>query len=600
MKRAYYILLNVILVIITTTSCHHAQVVGVAPDGNTIARARLTFEEQREYDKLYLEAINQKLLDHYDAAYELLQRALTINPQASEALFEMGKMQLAFSHKTDSMLIAQSDSMLEEAVRLEPSNRYFRSVLAERKVRRGKYDEAAKLYQAMVEEKPKSQDVATLIRIYEALGDFSKALDAVKQLETLEGPDESTVMETFNIYSQMGKPEEGFAAIEALCSDNPSDTHYRILLGELYLQHNRKDEALAIFDDILSKEPGNQLVKIAMLQNFINEGDSVRFDSSMSEIMFDRKIENEQKLSLLQAYAGEALRGAKYCSKESIYKHFTEALSLPQYDSKMGELCLAFIEAAKLPEETTILPIKAILRDQPEHMHARLLMLSQYIKDEQIDEIIPLCEEGILQHPDALIFYYYAGAAYSQQDDTERSIATFERSKPHITQDADHGMASDILALLGDLYHRDNKKSEAFEAYEAALQHNPQNVLCLNNYAYFLSLESDQYEKALSMSKKVIEIEPNNPTYLDTYAWILYCMKQYTQARIYIDQTLKNILEEEVDDPQNASLYDHAGDIYFRCGEQKSALEHWNHALKITDDDELKTKLNKKTRTKRL
>ena len=64
-------------------------------------------------------------------------------------------------------------------------------------------------------------------------------------------------------------------------------------------------------------------------------------------------------------------------------------------------------------------------------------------------------------------------------------------------------------------------------------------MLCLNNYAYFLSLDAKDLKKAEKMSYRSITAEPNNSTYLDTYAWILYQQGRYEEARIYIEQALK-------------------------------------------------------------
>ena len=122
------------------------------------------------------------------------------------------------------------------------------------------------------------------------------------------------------------------------------------------------------------------------------------------------------------------------------------------------------------------------------------------------------------------------------------------------------------------------------------------NLLCLNNYAYYLSQEGRNLEKAEEMSHITVDVEPDNPTYLDTYAWILFQMGQYEQARIYINETLRHASET----PQNASLYDHAGDIYFRCKDRKKALEYWKIALDLTQDKAAKRKIQRKIWRKRI
>ena len=80
---------------------------------------------------------------------------------------------------------------------------------------------------------------------------------------------------------------------------------------------------------------------------------------------------------------------------------------------------------------------------------------------------------------------------------------------------------------------------EAYKAYEQSLKYNPDNIPVLNNYAYYLSLEQTDLDKAEEMSYRTTKAEPNNATYLDTYAWILFIKGNYAEARIYIDEAMK-------------------------------------------------------------
>ena len=47
------------------------------------------------------------------------------------------------------------------------------------------------------------------------------------------------------------------------------------------------------------------------------------------------------------------------------------------------------------------------------------------------------------------------------------------------------------------------------------------------------------------MSKRAIEIEPDNPTYLDTYAWVLYMKGNYKEAEKHMKKALKLLKEPD-------------------------------------------------------
>ena len=141
---------------------------------------------------------------------------------------------------------------------------------------------------------------------------------------------------------------------------------------------------------------------------------------------------------------------------------------------------------------------------------------------------------------------------------------------------------------MGDLLFMRQQEKEAFAAYDSCLQWNADNIGCLNNYAYYLSLKNDRLKEAEEMSYKTIKAEPDNATYLDTYAWILFMEERYAEAKVYIEQALKN------DENVGAVVTEHAGDIYAMNGETERAVELWQQALEQDPGNKLLTKKIKK------
>ena len=92
------------------------------------------------------------------------------------------------------------------------------------------------------------------------------------------------------------------------------------------------------------------------------------------------------------------------------------------------------------------------------------------------------------------------------------------------------------------------------------------------------------------MSFRTVKAEPKNDTYLDTYAWILFEKERYTEARIYIDEAMKN------GGGESATIVEHSGDIYYMLGEVDKALEFWKQAAGMEHESatlERKIKLKK-------
>ena len=136
-------------------------------------------------------------------------------------------------------------------------------------------------------------------------------------------------------------------------------------------------------------------------------------------------------------------------------------------------------------------------------------------------------------------------------------------------------VVSDFYSIMGDIYHEKKMAAESYDAYDSALVYNPDNIGALNNYAYYLSVERKDLDKAEEMSYKTVKAEPKNSTYLDTYAWILFEKGKYAEAKIYIDDAMKNGGEE------SDVIVEHCGDIYFMNGEKEEALKFWFKAKEM-------------------
>ena len=200
-----------------------------------------------------------------------------------------------------------------------------------------------------------------------------------------------------------------------------------------------------------------------------------------------------------------------------------------------------------------------------------------------------MCEPGIEATPDALELYYYLAIAYNQADQADEVLSVCQKALKQVTSQTRKEVVSDFYSLIGDVYHTKKQMEQSYAAYHTALVYNPGNIMVMNNYAYFLSVERRDLDKAEEMSYKTVKAEPNNTTYLDTYAWILFEKGNYAQARIYIDDAMKN--EEE----KSAVVVEHCGDIYFMTGDVEGALKYWKQALEMGSESKtLKRKIEQK------
>ncbi|TNF29602.1 MAG: tetratricopeptide repeat protein, partial [Bacteroidetes bacterium] len=144
-----------------------------------------------------------------------------------------------------------------------------------------------------------------------------------------------------------------------------------------------------------------------------------------------------------------------------------------------------------------------------------------------------------------------------------------------------------LLSVLADAYNNQKLYEESDDAFERALKKDPVNALILNNYAYFLSLRAEKLDKAEEMSRRSNVLQSRQPSYQDTYAWILYQQSKYEEALEWILKAMEN------GGSKSGVIVEHYGDILYKLGETEKAMEQWKNALQLDDhSEELSEKVN--------
>ncbi len=173
-------------------------------------------------------------------------------------------------------------------------------------------------------------------------------------------------------------------------------------------------------------------------------------------------------------------------------------------------------------------------------------------------------------YPTDLDLLTFAGFVYGQKVGGKRAIQIFRQSLDVAQDDKQRGM---LWGYIGDVYHEEGKDKRAFAAYDKALAYDGDNVLVLNNYAYFLSLIDKDLDRALTMSARAIYLEPNNHSYLDTHAWVLHRLGRNDEAKSFMQQALT------LSSQRDANLLMHYGDILWALGETFLAETYWKKAV---------------------
>ena len=524
-------------------------------------------EDRRKFNYYLLEAIRLKEKGGMDEAFDMYNHCLAIDSNSAVAQYELGKLYMYLGQAE------KGEALLVKAMKGEPENYWYKETLAGYYQRKGEFEKGIEVIEQMVVQFPsRLEPLMALVDLYNRAKDYEKVIYTLDRLEKLDGKSEQISMEKFRMYLAMDNAEQAFAEIENLAKEYPYEMRYLTMLGDVYLENGKEEEAYAIFKQVQEKEPEYVPAMLSMASYYEKMGEDSLYRVQLDSLLLNRKVESTTKVNIMRQLIMRSERGSR--DSTQIVGLFQCMLDQEQENADVAMLAAQYLLSKRMDEEAKPV-LRQVLDIDPENKPARLQLLSFAITEEDLDEVIRLCAPAVEYMPEALEFYYYWGIAHYQKKQHDEALEVFKKGVRQVGPDSDKGMASDFYSIMGDLYHLKKMNAEAYAAYDSALVYKPDNIGALNNYAYYLSVERKDLDKAEEMSYRTVKAEPTNSTYLDTYAWILFEKGKYAEARIYIDQAMQN------GGDKSSVVVEHCGDIYFHNGEPDRALEYWVQAEKV-------------------
>ena len=539
-----------------------------------MVNAQETDDSQR-YDRLFLEAIIEREKGNDAAAFEMLRHCLDIKPEASEAYYYLAHYYLRMKDNDKALAAFKKASLLE------PDNVNYLETLAQMYLQSQDLESATETFERLSKAEPDREDVlGMLVQLYSNDKNlYPKAIATLDRMEQLDGMNERISYAKAEFYQKMGNGKAAIAEMKKLADQYPNDLNYRNAYADMLLVNNNEKKAIDIYRGILKEEPANSKVLFSMRTYFLGQGNTVAADSMTVNILTRSNANTDEKIYLLRQEVMDNENDGGDSTK--VIQLFERTINAKGSDPSIGLLYASYMELKKMPKADINRVLEDVLEKAPDNAAARLQLIADAWERKDYDRVVTLCSAARQYNPDEMAFYYYQGVALSQQDKTDEALDTFKNGISVINEQSSPDIVSDFYAIMGDLLHEKGDKQQAFAAYDSCLQWKPDNLGCLNNYAYYISESGGNLSKAEEMSYKTIKAEPKNATFLDTYAWILFRQERYAEAKIYIDQTL------QCDSDSSAVIVEHAGDIYAKCGDIDKAVELWTEALKKSPDNQL-------------
>ena len=552
----------------------------------------LAYDDPRRFDELFLEAQCLKQKGDSDSAFALLRHCLELDSTAAEAYFACAPF---YKQKGNDSL---SLDCLMKSARLAPGNDTYQEYLARHYIEAGDYAKAVTAYENLYSDHRDRSDVLDILfQLYYRKKDYGNVLKTLDRIEQIDGGSEELTLMKMNVYEQRGDRKMAYQMLRQVVDSHPNEPNYKVMLGNWLLNHDRRDEAFTMLQSALADDSENEFAQMSLYDYYRTAGNDSAAAAIRDRLLLSAKTDDKTKISMLQQCIKESERQGG--DSIPVLRLFDRVLEVTPKNGDIAYLKAMYMRLKSMPADSVAEAYRRVLRIEPEQVSARVDLLQMQYSKADWDAIISTSTEGIQYCPTSMMYYYFLGVAHFQKDDDDAALDALRRGVSVINKDSSPEFVSDFYALMGDILYKKNRPEEAFAAYDSCLQWRDDNVSALNNYAYYLSMQERDLDKAEKMSRKAIEEEPSNATYLDTYAWIMFLKERYDEAKAYIDRALEcstdtastddGGVEEggngsgsgDSDNALSGVVLEHAGDIYAKCGDIDRAVELWEKAVRV-------------------
>lgn len=520
-----------------------------------------------------------------DSALRLFGRALEVDSTYAPAHFSM--VRLLQENFPDSALYHA-----RKAYQLDTTNHWYLDSYARCAILLDDYVLAQPLYEKLLKMVPNDINAYRILAIiYNHINQPQRAIMLIDTAEMRVGRNIYLTALKQMLLTTTGQTERAIKEAQVAVEDLPYEPSLRVNLAELYSKSGRDSLAMSQYNEAMKLDSVSFQTLISYSGFLYGRGEIDKYLEVLSIIVSldDPVISAGGKSQLIR----------EVTANEALYRKYQVEITMliaklvAKYPNNINIVNLQAHNFIAIGEvEDAINVYKNQLAQEPPigSYYASVISLERHLN--RTDSLYRYLHEATERMPEAIEFRL----------DLAYTLA-FDRRYDEAVEVIDEGLklpnVTDSIRIIyystkGDYYQmlarRDssiiNKKAlkSCFKCYDKALAYDPDNISVLNNYAYFISIYMNDSHKKLelarAMSMHTTSIESSNPTYLDTYAWVLYQLGEYEEAKMIMRQAFS------LDISNNYEIALHYGEILMVLGETTMANYYWGKAKELGASDE--------------
>jgi len=524
------------------------------------------------------------ILEDYAKALEAFHKSLDIDSENDVVRYKIAE--ILFRNEQ----FEEAKESVSLAININKTNKFYYLLASDIYSALGEYDQSAKMYEQMINRIDGLDeyyfDLASIYIFQNKLNDALRVFDLA---ERKFGIMDQISLQKQKIYLKQNKIEEAIDEGQRLAEFYPGEYSYAIALSEVMNSNGKRGDAISYLESYKSNYGESGEIDLRLAEYYRQEKKLDESSSLIKKAFQDPEIGVDLKVRILVGYI------ARFPDSYTISLAQELGMILLDTNPQNGNVLLVNADMIGTiittnPENTTELKAKAAgyysrsLVLLPENFGVWQNLLNLDLDLVRWDSLSVHSQNALEYFPNQALIYWFAGVSETQLNNYDFAISYLKQGVRIVSNNLP--LKGSFYSSLGGAYNAVGDYANSDNSFDEALLINPNDDVTLNNYSYYLSLRKEKLDKAQEMSESVIKRNPENSTYLDTYAWVLFQLEDYAGAKRVIELVIRN-------NEASAVNYDHYGDILFKNGEVDKAVENWQKAKSMNKNiDNIDEKIN--------
>lgn len=551
--------------------------------------------KQKKADYLFMEAASAYNRGDYEQSYMLLRQADALKPDDPYIAGKLAEIELVLP-TADTTIVERAYNAIKARFYADPADEPNANMAANMASNLRDYDRLIDIWQTVDSVSPKRSDAAlnladALLERYAQKGDSAdsrRAFAVLDRLEAVAGPVSPIAMRKISALSMNKDTLAALAETQKYVAAAPADPSAMMNAALFYEHLGMADSARVFYDRAAKLDPDNGAIHVARANFFNRQNDSIAFDGEVVRALESPMLVFEQKMPLLAGYVKGLY--ADSLNWERIDRMFGIMQEVNAGEPELHDY-YAYFKHFRHDVRGAAEQLAYAVDLDPSNIDRRMQLISTLLEIPDTIEALKVARQAHVDFPSNAPVALYLASNEAVNGRSDKALAMIDALP--LDSITDTGLLGRIFATKGDILSRTDMKA-ATEAYMKSLNYDPENYMTMNNLAYHWAESDTLLDKAAIYAEMAVAAEPENPTYLDTYAWVFFKQKKFAEAKEQIDKALADTTadvegEEKTDGepayPPSAEIYDHAGDIYFMNGEFDKAVDFWKLALELDKDN---------------